>query len=103
MYLHLGQNTVVTLDEIIGIFDIDNTTVSKRTKKYLEKADKEKRIYNIATDIPKSFIVCQDTEKIDKIYLSQISPTTLVKRSSYMDSLIINSNYNESAGKKSDE
>ncbi len=102
MYLHVGQNTTLTLDEIIGIFDLDNTTVSKRTKKYLEKADKQKRILNVATDIPKSFIVVSDEEKIDKIYLSQISPTTLEKRASFMDSLI-NSNYNESAGKKSDE
>ena len=40
MYLHLGQDTVVTLDEIIGIFDLDTTTVSKSTRNYLTNAEK---------------------------------------------------------------
>ena len=29
MYLHLGQDTVVRLDEIVGIFDMENATISK--------------------------------------------------------------------------
>ena len=29
MYLHLGQETVVRERDIIGIFDLDNTTVSR--------------------------------------------------------------------------
>ncbi len=90
MYLHIGQNTVITLDEIIGIFDIDNTTVSKRTKNYLNLAQKQDRIFSVDNDIPKSFVVCEDEEKIDKIYLSRISPTTLVKRSAYVENLMGN-------------
>ena len=30
MYLHLGNAVLVKTDEVIGIFDLDNTTVSKR-------------------------------------------------------------------------
>lgn len=30
MYLHLGQDTVVTVETVIGIFDIDECTVSKK-------------------------------------------------------------------------
>ena len=44
MYLHLGQNTVITFDEIIGIFDLDNTTVAKKTRDYLSLAQKEGRV-----------------------------------------------------------
>ena len=42
MYLHLGQNTVITHDEIIGIFDLDNTTVSKKTRDYLCNTGKQR-------------------------------------------------------------
>lgn len=30
MYLHLGQDTVITTETVIGIFDMDECTVSKR-------------------------------------------------------------------------
>ena len=34
MYIHLGQDTVVSTDSIIGIFDIENTSVSRDTKAF---------------------------------------------------------------------
>lgn len=79
MYLHLGQDTVVSFDEIIGIFDLDNTTVSKITRDYLTKAEKSGRVINVSTELPKSFVLCRERDG-DKIYISQISSTTLLKR-----------------------
>ena len=79
MYLHLGQNTVITHDEIIGIFDLDNTTVSKKTRDYLSVAEKQGRIQVVSNELPKSFIVCNKNDEI-KVYLSQISCATLLKR-----------------------
>ncbi len=79
MYLHLGQNTVITHDEIIGIFDLDNTTVSKKTRDYLKIAEKQGRIHVVSNELPKSFIVCNQNDEI-KVYLSQISCATLLKR-----------------------
>lgn len=58
MYLHLGQDKVVNMDEIIGIFDLDTSTVSKSTRDYLAKAEKYGCVTNVCTDLPKSFIVC---------------------------------------------
>ena len=29
MYLHIGQDTVVREQDIVGIFDMDNTTISR--------------------------------------------------------------------------
>lgn len=87
MYLHLGMDKVITFDEIVGIFDLDTTTVSKRTRDYLAKAEKAGIVENICYDIPKSFIVCRDGEGNDKVYISQISSTTLLKRTGYVDSL----------------
>ncbi len=80
MYLHLGQNTVITLNEIVGIFDLDNTTVSKKTRDYLSSAEKNGNVNVVSTELPKSFIVCSSEEEKNKVYLSQISTTTLLKR-----------------------
>ena len=45
IYLHIGNNYSVDVREIIGIFDMDNTTVTSCTKKLLDKAEKEKRLF----------------------------------------------------------
>lgn len=79
MYLHLGQNTVVRGDRIIGIFDMDNASVAKTTRSYLGYAQKRGRIVDISGELPKSFVVCAEEEGI-RVYLSQISPATLKKR-----------------------
>ena len=80
MYLHLGQNTVITLNEIVGIFDLDNTTVSKKTRDYLSHAEKNGDVNVVSMELPKSFIVCSSEKEKNKVYLSQISTSTLLKR-----------------------
>ncbi|MBQ4604799.1 MAG: DUF370 domain-containing protein [Clostridia bacterium] len=87
MYLHLGMDKVITFDEIIGIFDLDTSTVSKRTRDYLARAEKAGIVENVCYDIPKSFIVCRDKNGNEKVYISQISSSTLLKRTGYVDSL----------------
>ncbi len=80
MYLHLGQDTVVTTESIIGIFDIDKCTVSKKTRDYLSAAEKAKRVVNVSFELPKSFVVCEQ-DGVLKVYISQISAKTLLLRS----------------------
>lgn len=89
MYLHLGQDIVVRSSDIIGIFDIENTSVSKSTKEYLGEQEKRRRVVNVSTELPKSFIVCSDEKNRGEIivYISQISCATLKKRSGYVDRL----------------
>lgn len=79
MYLHLGQDTVVTTDKIIGIFDIDRCTISKKTRDYLTAAEKEKRVINVSYELPKSFVVCKSDSGV-VVYISQISSKTLLGR-----------------------
>ncbi len=80
MFIHIGQDTVVIDKEIIGIFDMDNTTVMKKTIDYLNNAEKEKSVINVAPfELPKSFIVCQ-TPKGKKIYISPVSVGTVLRR-----------------------
>ena len=80
MFIHIGQDTVVIDKEIIGIFDMDNTTVMKKTIDYLNNAEKEKSVINLAPfELPKSFIVCQ-TPKGKRIYISPVSVGTILRR-----------------------
>ena len=78
MYLHLGQNTVVNMKDIVGVFEMDN---SKHTRNYLTRAQKEHRVVNVSMELPKSFIVCREGGR-EIVYLSQISTATLLRRAS---------------------
>lgn len=82
MYLHLGQSTVITTKDLIGIFDMDNTTVMKSSRDYLTAAEKSGQVVNVSYELPKSFIVCSDkkNKQSKTVYISQISPSTLLKR-----------------------
>ena len=86
MYLHLGQGLVVPENDIIGIFDLDNTTNSKITRNFLNEAEKNGQVISISDELPNSFIVCSEekTKQETKIYLSQLSSQTLLKRSETM-------------------
>lgn len=79
MYLHLGQDTVITTKSIIGIFDIDRCTVSKKMRDFLTAAEKRGDVVNVSYELPKSFIVCRENGRV-KVYISQLSSKTLLKR-----------------------
>lgn len=79
MYLHLGRDVSVRGSEIIGIFDIDNTSVSKITKGFLSGLRKKGTVVNVSEELPKSYILCERGGK-QVVYISQISSATLKKR-----------------------
>ncbi|MBO5571226.1 MAG: DUF370 domain-containing protein [Ruminococcus sp.] len=79
MYLHIGNNYSVDVRDIVGIFDIENTTVEKCTKLLLERAEKEKKCIYTTYEMPKSFIVTMN-EGRERVYISQLSAATLRKR-----------------------
>jgi hypothetical protein len=87
MYLHLGQDTVVKVEEIVGIFDIETSTISKTTRKYLADAQKSGIVVNVSMEMPKSFVLCCNKNKKVTVYISQISTTTLLKRTGYMNEI----------------
>lgn len=76
MYLHLGQNTVVRTKEILGIFDLDTTTVSTKTRAFLKTAQNAGKVISVSQELPKSFILCEN----GNVYISQLSPATLLSR-----------------------
>ena len=76
MYLHLGQGSVVPRSDVIGIFDLDNTTGSTITRRFLGEAEKSGRVVDVSGELPNAFIVCDGM----KVYLSQLTSQTLARR-----------------------
>ena len=79
MFLHLGENVVVPIKDIIGIFDLQNTMYSSDTIQFLRLAEEDGFVQRITDEIPKSFIIAE-VDKMSKVFLSPISSTTLTKR-----------------------
>jgi len=75
MYLHLGQSVVVPWKNIVGIFDLDNTTYNIKAADFINRAEKNGRVVLCTDDLPKSVVLCDNA-----VYLSQLSPSTLLKR-----------------------
>ena len=78
MYLAIGNDMAVREKSIIGIFDMDNTSTSRRTRDFLEKAEKEGEIIP-CDDLPKSFVLTAEYG-LDRIFLTSLSAATLEKR-----------------------
>ncbi len=75
MYLFLGGDITVRADDVIGIFDIEECSVSRITADFLNSSQKKQQVVNVSQDIPKSFIVCSE-----KVYISNVSHNTIRKR-----------------------
>ena len=80
MYLHLGQNEIVSDHRIIGIFDLDKCSYGKRTRDYLAAAEESGVVLDVSGDIPKSFVVCDHPYHEQIVYLSQLNTSTLKNR-----------------------
>ncbi len=80
MYLHLGHDTVIRKEEILGIFDIDTATVSKHTRDYLAVKEKQGNCVTVSYELPGSFVVCTDKNGKETVYISQLSASALLRR-----------------------
>ena len=75
MYIHIGHNRVVRDTDILGIFDLDSSTVSINTRNYLKRAQTEKRVKTLGYELPKSFIILKNNE----VYLSPFNTSSIIK------------------------
>ena len=78
MYLNIGNDMAVRDKSIIGIFDMDNTSTSKRTREFLSNAEKEGQVVP-CDDLPKSFVLTAEYG-MNRIYLTSLNTATLEKR-----------------------
>lgn len=80
MYLHLGNHISIPTDDIIGIFDIDNVTTARSTREYLKSAEDEGMVIAVGGDLPKSLVVCCPRGSWQRVYVSPLTPQTLLGR-----------------------
>ena len=78
MYLSIGNDMSVRESSVIGIFDMDNTSTSKRTREFLSKAEKEGQVIP-CDDLPKSFVLTAEYG-FNRVYLTSLASSTLEKR-----------------------
>lgn len=76
MFLYLGGDTALLSEEIVGVFDLDNTSWSYLTREFLSSAERRGKVKTAAEDIPRSFVICRDKTVI----LTQPSPAALARR-----------------------
>jgi len=85
MFLHVGNNKNIRERDIVGIFDMDNATVSMITRKFLSECQKKNMVESANSEIPKSFILYRDGDGFN-ICFSQLSSISLHGRLSYFGS-----------------
>ena len=77
MYLSIGNDMAVRDRSIIGIFDLDNTSTSKRTREFLDKAEMDGEVVP-CDDLPKSFVLTSEYG-FTRVRLTSLNPATLEK------------------------
>lgn len=80
MYLHIGQSVLVPHKEILGIFDLDNSSWAYKTREFLDRAEQEGRVISVCDDLPRSFLLVGDGTNPPTVYISQLSSSTLLGR-----------------------
>ena len=76
MYLHIGNGISIRDKDIIGIFDLDTSTVSQVTKKFINKKQKHysdyidilKFIVDLRTDVAKDKIYIPYKDRFNRVY-----------------------------------
>lgn len=79
MYLRISNDCVIPNNEIIGIFDMDNTTVSRQGRNFLPGAERAGCVVYSSNELPKSYVVTMHKGKL-LIYLSSLSSKILTSR-----------------------
>ena len=67
---------------VIGVFDLDNTTWSFRTRRFLERAEQEGRVVAVGDDLPRSFVLVQEGNAPPTVYITALSSAALSARGS---------------------
>lgn len=83
MYIHLGRDYVLNDRDIIGIFNLETTTISPRGREFLNYAQKNGAVVSLSDELPQSYVLA-DGMMIDTVYLSELSPAALRRRAEKM-------------------
>ena len=79
MYIHLGRDYVLNDRDIIGIFNLETTTISPRGREFLNYAQKNGAVVSLSDELPQSYVLA-DGGVVDTVYLSELSSAVLRRR-----------------------
>ena len=83
MYIHLGRDYVLNDRDVIGIFNLETTTISPRGREFLNYAQKNGAVVSLSDELPQSYVLA-DGAMVDTVYLSELSPAALRRRAEKM-------------------
>lgn len=79
MYVSIGSDFSVRARSILGIFDLDNTSISRHTRNFLAEAERQGEIIDVSGKLPKSYVITEEFG-LRRIYLTQYNAAVLEKR-----------------------
>ena len=74
--IHLGGDVSVYCNDLLGVFDLERTSVNPSVNSFLAAAQKRGGVYYCSLDMPKSFTVTAET-----VFVSNVAAGTIIKRS----------------------
>ena len=83
MYIHLGRDYVLNDRDIIGIFNLETTTIAPRGREFLNYAQKNGAVVSLSDELPQSYVLA-DGGVVDTVYLSELSSAVLRRRAEKM-------------------
>lgn len=79
LFIHIGDNTIVPVKSIVGIFDLEGTTITGFTREFLRVAEEEGFVRTVSERMPKSFVITEQNGQ-SIVYISPLSVSTIKKR-----------------------
>ncbi|MCC8069471.1 MAG: DUF370 domain-containing protein [Ruminococcus sp.] len=80
MIVHIGNEISIKSSDVIGIFDMENTSTGSITREFLNSASSNFKVVNVSYNMPKSFILCQNSKGERLLYITNVSVSTLKNR-----------------------
>ena len=78
MYIHLGRDYVLNDRDIIGIFNLEITTISPRGREFLNYAQKNGAVVSLSEELPQCYVLAD--APVDTVYLSELSSAAMKRR-----------------------
>ena len=83
MYIHLGRDYVLNDRDIIGIFDLETTTISPRGREFLNYAQKNGAVVSLSDELPQCYVLA-DGGLVDSTCVFSVITTVMRRRAQKM-------------------
>jgi hypothetical protein len=80
MLVHIGNEISIKSSDVVGIFDMENTSTGSITREFLNHASETLKVVNVSYNMPKSYILCVSSKGSRILYITNVSVNTLKAR-----------------------